>query len=139
MDYRKLNSITRKDVFPLPHVDDILDILVSGYWQIELDNDARVKSVFATYYNGLVRMRFGLCNVPATFQRVMQVVVAGLEGSGVFVYLDDILIASKSLDEHLRQLREVFEHLRSSGLRLKPKKCLFHHDDVPYLGHDDMC
>ena len=58
-----------------------------------------------------------------------------IEGSGVFVYLDDILIASKSFDEHLRQLREVFERLRSAGLRLKPKKCLFLRDEVPYLGH----
>ena len=145
VDYRKLNSIMRKDVSPLPRVDDILDTLsgtkfftsldlASGYWKID---DARVKSAFATC-NGLyefVRMPFGLCNAPATFQRIMQVVLAGLEGSGVFVYLDDILIASKSFDEHLRQLREVFERLRSAGLRLKPKKCLFLRDEVPYLGH----
>ena len=133
----------------MPCVDDILDTLSgtkfftsSGYWQIELDNDACVKSAFTTYYNGLyefVRMPFGLCNTLATFQRVMQVVLAGLEGSGVFVYLDDILIASKSFDEHLKQLREVFECHRSAGLHLKPKKCLFLRDDVPYLGHGGMC
>ena len=132
----------------MPRIDDILDTLsgakfftsldlASGYWQIELDTDARAKSAFVTY-NGLyefVRMPFGLCNAPATFQRVMQVVLAGLEGEGVFVYLDDILIASKSFDEHLKQLREVFEHLRSASLRLKPKKCLFLRSEVPYLGH----
>ena len=101
----------------MPCVDDILDTLSgtkfftsSGYWQIELDNDACVKSAFTTYYNGLyefVRMPFGLCNTLATFQRVMQVVLAGLEGSGVFVYLDDILIASKSFDEHLERCSSV--------------------------------
>ena len=80
-------------------------------------------------------MPFGLCNAPATFQRVMQIVLAGLEGEGVFVYLDDILIASKNFGEHLRQLRAVFERLRSAGLRLKPKKCLFLRDEVLYLGH----
>ena len=148
VDYRQLNSITRKDVFPLPRVDDNLDTfngtnfftsldLASGYWQIELDDDARAKSAFTTY-NGLyefVRMPFGLCNAPATFQRVMQVILAGLEGKGVFVYLDDILIASKSFSEHIGQFKEVFDHLRSAGLRLKPKKCLLLHDEVPYLGH----
>ena len=80
-------------------------------------------------------MTFGLCNAPATFQRVMQIVLAGLEGEGVFVYLDDILIASKNFGEHLRQLRAIFERLRSAGLRLKPKKCLFLRDEVLYLGH----
>lgn len=110
--------ITQKDVFPL-RVDDILHVdtlagtqfftsldLASGYWQIELDDDARAKSAFTTY-NGLfefVRMPFGLCNASATFQRVMQRVLAG----------------------HLLQLREVFECIRHFlGLRLKPKKCLF--------------
>ena len=90
VDYRKLNSITQKDVFHLPLVDDILDTLsgtefftsldlASGYWQIELDNDACAKSAFPTY-NGLyefVRMPFRHCNAPATFQRVMQVVLTG--------------------------------------------------------------
>ena len=111
--------------------------LASGYWQIEFDQDACAKSGFTTY-NGLyefVCMPFGLCNVPATFQRVMQVVLAGLKGRGVFVYLDDILIALKSFTEYLVELWEVFKHLRSAGLCLKPKKCMLLCDEVPYLGH----
>ena len=76
------------------------DTLVVGeYWKL-LDDDARAKSAFTTY-NGFVRMPFGLCNAPATFQRVMQVVLVGLEGEGIFVYLDDILIVSKSFDTHV--------------------------------------
>ena len=148
VDYRKLNSITRRDVFPLPRVDDIFDTLngakyftsldlASGYWQVELDEDARTKSAFTTY-NGLfefVRMPFGLCNAPATFQRVMQIVLAGLEWQSCFVYLDDILIASKTFSEHIQHIREVFARLRAAGLRLKPKKCLFLREEVPYLGH----
>lgn len=107
IDYRRLNAVTRKDVYPLPRVDDILVALAearyftsldlaSGYWQIALDKDARQKSAFVTY-NGLyefVRMPFGLCNAPATFQRLMQRVLAGLEYKCCFIYLDDILVAS---------------------------------------------
>ena len=148
VDYIKLNAITSKDVFPLPRIDDILDTLggtryftsldlASEYWQIELDDDAHVKSAFTTY-NGLykfTRMPFGLCNAPATFQRVMQAVLVGLEAESVFVYLDDILVASKSFSQHTKQLKVVFERLRAAGLRLKPGKCFFLRDKVTYLGH----
>ena len=148
IDYRRLNSATRKDVYPLPRVDDILIALgdakyftsldlASGYWQIELDEDARKKSAFTTY-NGLfefVRMPFGLCNAPATFQRLMQMVLSGLEYRGVFIYLDDVLVASKTFEEHLSHLREVFSRLRSACLRLKPRKCDILRDRVPFLGH----
>ena len=122
VDFRRLNSITRKDVYPLPRVDDILDTLgnaqyfttldlASGYWQVPLDDDARPKSAFTTH-QGLyefVRMPFGLCNAPATFQRAMQSVLAGLEWRDCFVYIDDILVASATFEEHLQQLEQVFE------------------------------
>ena len=80
-------------------------------------------------------MPFGLCNAPATFQRLMQAVLSGLEWRSCFAYLDDILIASRTFDDHLRHLREVFGRLREAGLRLKPKKCLILRNEVPYLGH----
>ena len=67
-------------------------------------------------------MPFGLCNAPATFQRLMQAVLSGLEWRSCFAYLDDILIASRTFDDHLRHLREVFGRLREAGLHLKPKK-----------------
>ena len=148
VDFRRLNSLTRKDVYPLPRVEDILDTLgeakyftsldlASGYWQVELDQDARAKSAFTTHHGlfEFVRMPFGLCNAPATFQRLMQAVLSGLEWRSCFAYLDDILIASRTFDDHLRHLREVFGRLREAGLRLKPKKCLLLRDEVPYLGH----
>ena len=140
--------MTRKDVYPLPRVDDILVALgeakyftsldlASGYWQIALDQDARQKSAFVTY-NGLyefVRMPFGLCNAPATFQRLMQRVLAGLEYKCCFIYLDDILVASKTFQDHLTHLREVFTRFRAALLRLKPKKCKLLKDKVSFLGH----
>jgi len=80
-------------------------------------------------------MPFGLCNAPATFQRLMQVVLAGLEWKSCFIYLDDILIASQTFEEHLKHLREVFCRLRKAMLRLKPKKCHILRTEVQYLGH----
>ena len=134
-------------MYPLPWLDDIFDTLngaryftsldlASGYWQVELDEDAREKSAFTTYHGlyEFIRMPFGLCNAPATFQRVMQAILAGSEWRSCFVYLDDILIASWTFDEHLQHIK-VLERLRAAGLRLKPKKCLFLREEVPYLGH----
>ena len=80
-------------------------------------------------------MPFGLCNAPATFQRLMQTVLAGLEWESYFVYIDDILVASETFEEHLLHLRQVFDRLRNANLRLKPSKCLFLRDEVPYLGY----
>ena len=147
VDYRRLNTVTKKGVYPLPRIDDILDTLgrakyfttldlSAGYWQVELDPESQAKTAF-TSHCGLyefTHMPFGLCNVPATFQRLMQVVLAVLEWDCCFVYIDDILIASWSFEEHMRHLQLVFERLRQAGLHLKPKKCLFLHERVPYLG-----
>ena len=148
VDYRQLNALTMKDVYPLPRIDDILDTLgsakyfttldlASGYWQVKLDDDARPKTAFTTH-QGLfefIRMPFGLCNAPATFQRAMQTVLSGLEWRNCFVYIDDILIASPTFEEHLQHLEEVINRLRKANLRLKPKKCLFLCEEVSYLGH----
>ena len=147
VDYRRLNAVTKKDVYPLPRIDDILDTLgqakyfttldlSAGYWQVELDPESQAKTAF-TSHCGLyefTRMPFGLCNAPATFQRLMQVVLSGLEWDCCFVYIDDILVASPSFEEHMRHLQLVFERLRQAGLRLKPKKCHFLRKHVPYLG-----
>ena len=148
VDYRRLNSITKLDVFPLPRIDDTLDLLsktkyfttldlASGYWQVRMSEDAREKTAFTTY-SGLYEfnvMPFGLCNAPATFQRLMEIVLAGLTRRSCMVYIDDILVFSETFEEHLAHLRQVLDRLRQVGLRLKPKKCDFVKDKVRYLGH----
>ncbi len=80
-------------------------------------------------------MPFGMCNAPATFQRLMQVILAGIEWKFCFVYLDDILICFRTFEEHMEHLRTVFERLHKAGLTLKPQKCSFSRTTVTYLGH----
>ena len=147
-DYRKLNNVTRKDAYPLPRIDTTLDTLagskwfstldlLSGYWQVELEEGARQKTAFCTT-EGLFQFRvmpFGLCNAPATFQRLMDLVLAGLQWSHCLVYLDDVVVLGRSFDEHLRNLESVFRRLREAGLRLKPSKCSLFRRKVQYLGH----
>ncbi len=147
-DYRKLNAVTRKDAYPLPRIDDTLDTLASsrlfstldlasGYWQVELDEDARQKTAFCNP-SGLFEfkvMPFGLCNAPATFQRLMDLVLAGLHWSHCLVYIDDIVILGRSYDEHLANLGAVFARIRDAGLKLQPAKCAFLQKQVRYLGH----
>ena len=137
VDYRRLNAVTRKDVFPIPRIDDLLDQLSgkkvfstldakSGYWQIQMDPKARQKTAFITQ-NGLYEfnvMPFGLCNAPATFQRLMQQVLAGLE-SFCSVYIDDIIVFSEAVEEHVDHLRQIFARLRRFFLKLHPAKCKF--------------
>ena len=148
VDYRRLNLVTKKDVYPLPRIDDILDTLsgakyfttldlASGYWQITLDPKTASKSAFITHQglHEFVRMPFGMCNAPATFQRLMEVVLGGLLWKNCFVYIDDVLVCSRTFEEHLTHLQQVLTRLREAGLRLKAKKCLFLRREVTYLGH----
>ena len=150
VDYRRLNAVTRKDVFPLPRIDDLLDQLSgkkdfstldakSGYWQIPVEARSIAKTAFVTM-SGLFEFRvmpFGLCNAPATFQRLMQRVLAGLGGEEPFcsVHIDDVIVFSDSVEEHVRHLRQVFGRLRQAGLKLHPKKCQFARCSVLYHGY----
>ena len=147
IDFRKVNAVTTRDAQPLPHIDDTLDLLggasyfstldlASGYWQVEVDPLDREKTAFITPF-GLHQFRvmpFGLSNAPATFQRLMEQVLAGLHWSTCLVYLD-IIVFSRTVADHLDQLRDVFTHLKNAGLTLKPSKCHLLQMEVRYLGH----
>lgn len=148
VDYRGLNARTIKDAYPVPRIDETLDELggsrwfstldlASGYWQVALDEDASQKSSFVVR-NGLYRwkcMPFGLCNAPATFERLMDKVMAGLQWEILLIYLDDVIVFGKTVEEEIRRLRVVFERLRKAGLKLKPSKCSLFQRSVKYLGH----
>ncbi|KAK8772958.1 hypothetical protein V5799_012507 [Amblyomma americanum] len=142
----------KKDVYPLPRIDDSLDRLRhakyfssldlrSGYWQIKVDERDREKTAFITP-DGLYEFRvlhFGLCSAPATFQRMMDTVLADLKWQSCLVYLDDVVIFSDTFEEHLRRLRAVFEAIRSAGLSLKPENVSLRFRRVEVSGPHREC
>lgn len=148
IDYRQLNEKTIGDAYPLPNIIDILDQLgdscyfsvldcASGFHQIPMHPNSRAKTAFSTPHGHLEfnRMPFGLKNAPATFQRLMDKILSGLQGTDVFVYIDDIIVHGKSLEDHNRKLRALLGRLKSAGLTLQPEKCSFLKKEIAYLGH----
>ena len=148
VDYRQLNNVTVGDAYPIPNISDILDQLghskyfttldlASGFHQIEMSPEDASKTAFSVpsgHYE-YTRMPFGLRNAPSTFQRLMNNVLAGLQGIHCFVYLDDIVIYSQDLNSHMTKLKLIFEKLRAYNLKLQPDKCEFLRREVTYLGH----
>ena len=151
VDYRKLNAVTIKDSYPLPRIDDSLDALSgsswfstldlqSGYWQVEMAMEDREKTAFVTgtgvgFYQFKV-MPFGLCNAPATFERLMERVLTGLPWQTCLLYLDDIVTYGQSFQQALERLEEVMVRLKTAGLKLSPKKCHLFQKSVLFLGHE---
>ena len=147
-DYRMLNEVTVKDSYPIPRIEEWLESLAgakwfstldlaSGYWQVELGEAAKEKSAFVVR-GGLYQwtvMPFGLCNAPATFERLMENIKRGLQWESLLIYLDDIIIFGKTLEEEINRLREELQRLRQGNLKLKPKKYVLFQRKVLYLGH----
>ena len=148
IDYRKLNAMTVRDAYPIPRIDDTLDSLQeakfvstldlrSGYWQVEMDKESQEKTAFVTH-KGLFEfnvMPYGLTNAPATFQRLMDIVLAGLKWQCCLVYIDDVVIYSPTFEQHLVDLENVFQALKDANLTLKTSKCHFCRREMRYLGH----
>ena len=148
IDYRKLNEVTRKDCFPLPRTDDSLDALggntyfsvmdlSSGYWQVGVHVDDQEKTAFATA-DGLFNfkvMPYGLCNSGATFQRLMELILAGLHWSTCLLYVDDIICFSKTVRQQIDRLDEILTRIRDAGLKVSPGKCKFFQHEVSFLGN----
>ena len=148
IDYRRLNAITIDDKMPMPRIQEVLDRLSDskyfttldiawGFWHIEMEIDSIEKTAFVTnegHYEWMV-MPFGLKNSPATFQRTIQKILGALLYRGTINYLDDIIIYTKTFEEHLQLLSEVFQVLSENSIKLKLSKCEFAKEKVTYLGH----
>lgn len=148
VDYRRLNDLTIDDKYPLPNINDLFDKLgkssyysvldlASGYHQLEIEEKDRAKTAFSTQFGHFefLRMPFGLKTAPATFQRAMDNILRGLQGIHCLIYLDDIIVFSSSLEEHLEKLRAVFDRLRQTNLKVQLDKSDFLRKEVAYLGH----
>ena len=147
IDYRKLNEVSVPDEFPLPRQDNILQALTGSHWlstldalagftQLQMSPDAKEKTAFRTH-RGLYQfkcMPFGYRNGPAVFQRVMQSVLAPFLWVFALVYIDDIVIYSKTFNKHLNHLDKVFEAIEKSGITLSPAKCHLAYQSLKLLG-----
>lgn len=148
VDYRRLNVMTIRDSYPIPRMDECIDSLGdavifttldcnSGYWQIPMTEKDKDKTAFISHYGlyRFTRMPFGLKNAPGTFQRAADVILAQVRWQFALVYLDDVIIYSKSIEEHFDHLDIVLKLMHGAGLTLKLRKCAFFQDTVDYLGH----
>ncbi|XP_037781188.1 uncharacterized protein LOC119577706 [Penaeus monodon] len=147
VDYRRLNSVTIADTYPLPRIDELVDELRetavfslldsrSAYWSIPVAPEDRPKTAFSDGYRLFQwrRMPFGLSTAPTTFQRTMNAILSPVLGRHTLAYLDDIVVYSKNFDEHLCHLKETLDLLDSAGLKLNVNKCEFVVQNFRFLG-----
>ncbi|CAC5386872.1 unnamed protein product [Mytilus coruscus] len=149
IDFRSVKLLVLRPSYPLPRIDDTIDSLSgskffstvdlkSGYYQIPVAKEDRPKTAFSFPGGGLwqfKRIPMGLCNSTPVFERLMETVLSGLTWQICLVYLDDVIIFSKSFEEHMKNLKEVFQRLKAANLKLNPKKCNFLKTEVKFLGH----
>lgn len=149
IDFRRLNDQTKKMVYPLPNVEDCLDTLsgksyfsqidfASGFWQIEMDENSKELTAFRTEDGQFQfrRMPFGLTNAPATFQKMINAVLAGMRGMNLQLFIDDVCIATHTWLEHTKMLSKLFKLVIEANLKIQPSKCVFGADSIIFLGHE---
>jgi len=148
IDYRKVNSLTYKDSYPIPKIDACLDALSgsrfystldlrSGYWQAEIAEGDRDKTAFVTRM-GQFRFKvlpFGLANAVSLFQRLQDRILAGLNWFICLVYLDDVAVFAASFEEHLERLSQVVDRVSAAGLKFNPDKCSLFQRKISFLGY----
>ena len=148
VDYRKVNELVKPDGFPMPVVRDCLDAvagarlfstfdMTSGYFQIPLKKEDIPKSAFVCKYGQfeMTRMPFGLNSAASTFQRVMEIVLQGLQWETCLIYIDDVIVYGSSFDEHIGRVEQVLQRLQDAGLKINPRKCELLQTEVVFLGH----
>ena len=149
IDFRRLNSLTVKDSHPLPRICETLESLAgaahyttidmnSGFWQVPMDDESKQYTAFTLNSMGLYEcksMPFGLCNAPPTFQRLMLNCLGELNLTYCLIYLDDVIIFSKTEEEYLEWMRVVFDRFHEHGLKLKLSKCEVFKTEINYLAH----
>ena len=146
VDFRRLNALTIPDTYPLPQMEDCIDSLgearlfttldaLWGYWQVPIAERDREKTTFTSHMGTFryKRMNFGLRNAPATFQRALDIILSGVRWKTCLVYIDDVVIFSKTEEEHFAQVSHVLTILEEAGVKLKLKKCFYFHQRVEYL------
>ena len=149
VDYRALNKVTVKNSYPLPLIDDLFDQLAeaenfsridlrSGYHQIRIAQGDEEKTAYQTRYGSfeLLVMPFGLCNAPATFTTLINNIFHEYLDDFMIIYIDDILVYSKTAEEHAEHLEKVFQKLRSNKLYAKGDKCNWGKLRIKFLGHE---
>ena len=149
IDFRQLNAVTKRQVYPMPRIDDCLNSLGTGthfslldlqsaFWQVELEEDSKPKTAFSVDGMGHFEfevMPYGLTNAAAVFQRMMDHVLRGLHWTHVLCYIDDVIVFGSSWQEHNERLAIVLEKLAEANLGLNLAKCSFGREEVKYLGH----
>ena len=149
VDFRCPNVWMKKDLYPLPHIQEMLESMVgsahfssmdfkSGFWQIKMAPESQQYTAFTVgnlrFYKS-THMPFGLCNAPATFQLLMQNTLGELSLMYCVIYLNDVIIFGHTKEAHLEHLCIVFERFWEFNLKLKPTKCSFFQSEIVYLAH----
>ena len=149
IDFQRLNACTKKDAYPLPRMQETMECMVgtqlfssmdlkSGFWQVKMSEESQQYTAFTVGSLGVYEfllIPYSLCNMPVTFQRLMQNCLGELNLTYALIYLDDIIVYSKTEEDHLHRLSMVFELFQEHGLKLKPLKCHFLRKEITFLGH----